>query len=78
MGRRRNESEAQELKECEVCGIIIPKVRLKSWSSYNKLHCCSFECKITRMRRVYGKQENTYKPLEQALNAWTRNHLQSA
>ena len=72
MGRHRNADEPNRLKVCEECGKVIPKIRLKSWSSYNKLHCCSFECKLERMRRLYGKPKNepTGCILGQALNGW--------
>lgn len=71
MGRHRNEFEPNRLKTCEVCGIVIPKIRLKSWSSYNKLHCCSFECKVIRMRGKYRKTvTQTGSALGDALRGW--------
>lgn len=81
MGRHRNIEQPQAPRYCEICGIEIPKVKLCSWSSYNKRETCSRKHKgeLSAMRAAKTRQENysegfSHRELESVLNdeAWRK------
>ena len=45
MGRHKNPEQSTAPRFCLVCEIEIPKIRLASWSSYNRRETCSREHK---------------------------------